>query len=160
MGLLTPIAARLGAQPWMPRLLPQVVWTDKRLQRLTRGRLTLLDLAGLPNLVLTAPGRRSGILRSTPLLCVPDQGTWLVAGSYFGSPSMPAWVHNLRAAGGATVTVDAHSCEVSAEELSGEQRAAAWATMLRTWPNYAHYEARTDRLIPVFRLSRTGTEPA
>src|SRR3954468_18003296 len=80
MGLLTPVAIRIGGISWMPRLLPGIVWVDTRLQRLTRGRLTLLDIAGLPNLMLTVPGRKSGIPRSTPLLCVPHQGTYLVAG--------------------------------------------------------------------------------
>ncbi len=153
MGLLTPLAVRLGAQPWMPRLLPQVVWVDTRLQRATRGRLSVLDLAGLPNLMLTVVGRRSGLPRSVPLLCVPDAEGWLVAGSYFGGPTMPVWVHNLRAAGTATVGVGGRERAVRAEELAGAERAAAWATMLQTWPNYAHYEARTDRLIPVFRLT-------
>lgn len=52
----------------MPRLLPQVVWVDTRLQRATRGRVTMLDIAGLPHLALTVPGRKSGIARTTPLL--------------------------------------------------------------------------------------------
>src|SRR5690242_19273269 len=103
MGLLTPLAIRIGAIPWMPKLLPQVVWTDRTLQRVTGGRVTILDVAGPPNLTLTVVGRRSGDPRSTPLLCVPDGDTWLIAGSYFGGPAMPLWVSNLRAAGGAEV---------------------------------------------------------
>ncbi|WP_435746695.1 nitroreductase family deazaflavin-dependent oxidoreductase [Nocardioides sp. SYSU DS0663] len=160
MGLLTPLAVRLGAQPWMPKLLPQVVWADTRLQRLTRGRVSVLDLAGLPNLTLVVPGRRSGVPRATPLLCVPHEGGWLVAGSYFGDPTMPAWVHNLRATDptGATeprarIVTDGREAVVGWRELEGEERAAAWQVMLRTWPNYATYEARTDRTIPVFLLT-------
>src|SRR5690349_12531714 len=117
MGLLTPLAIRIGAIPWMPRLLPQIVWTDRLLQRLTGGRLTILDIAGLPNLVLTVVGRKSGLPRSTPLLCVPDDGTWLIAGSYFGGPDMPVWVGNLRAAGSAVLQHDGHDVPVAAEEL-------------------------------------------
>ncbi|WP_395657148.1 nitroreductase family deazaflavin-dependent oxidoreductase [Nocardioides sp.] len=154
MGLMTPLAIRIGAIPWMPRLLPQIVWTDRTLQRVTRGRVSVLDLAGLPNLTLTVVGRKSGLPRSTPLLCVPDQGTWLIAGSYFGGPDMPVWVHNLRAAGQASITWERRQVPVTAEELGPEDRAAAWQVMLRTWPNFAKYEERTDRLIPVFRLTR------
>ena len=84
MRLLRPLAVRIGRLRWLPRLLPQIVWTDQLIQRLTRGRLTLLDLAGLPNLMLTVVGRRSGIPRTTPLLCVPYGESFLVAGSYFG----------------------------------------------------------------------------
>lgn len=154
MGLLTPLAIRIGAISWMPRLLPQIVWTDRRLQRVTGGRVSVLDLAGLPNLTLTVVGRRSGLPRSTPLLCVPDGDGWLIAGSYFGGPDMPVWVHNLRAAGEATITWQREQVPVTARELPDEERAQKWQVMLRTWPNFAKYEERTDRLIPVFRLTR------
>jgi deazaflavin-dependent oxidoreductase (nitroreductase family) len=153
MGLLTPLAIRIGAISWMPKLLPQIVWTDRTLQRVTGGRVSVLDIAGLPNLVLTVVGRKSGLPRSTPLLCVPDGDTWLIAGSYFGGPDMPVWVGNLRAAGEASITWDGAQLPVSATELHEADRAAAWQVMLRTWPNFAKYEERTSRLIPVFRLT-------
>src|SRR3712207_9279735 len=101
MGLLSPVAVRIGAISWMPKLLPPIVWFDKSLQRVTRGRVTVLDIAGLPNLNLTVRGKKSGVERTTPLLCVPDGDTILIAGSYFGGPKMPLWVGNLRAADGA-----------------------------------------------------------
>ena len=155
MGLLTPVAVRIGAIPWLPRFLPQIVWLDRALHRITRGRLTVLDLAGLPNLVLTVTGRKSGLERSTPLLCVPDGATILVAGSYFGGPKTPLWVGNLRAADGeASIAYRRERFRVHATELSGDGRAAAWSHMLETWPNFAKYEERTDRTIPVFRLER------
>lgn len=154
MGLLTPLAIRIGAIPWMPKLLPQVVWLDKFLHRVSGGRVTVLDIAGLPNLNLTVRGRKSGVERTTPLLCVPDKGTWLIAGSYFGGPKTPLWVGNLRAAEGAVIEVGREKFPVTATELEGADRAVAWQTMLEAWPNYAKYEERTDRLIPVFRLAR------
>ena len=83
-GILQPLAVRVGAISWMPRLLPQIVRTDKLLQSATRGRVTILDIAGLPNLMLTTTGRKSGLPRSNPLLCVPDGDRILIAGSYFG----------------------------------------------------------------------------
>ena len=153
MGLMTPLAVRIGRIGWMPKLLPQIVTVDKALQRASRGRVTVLDLAGLPNLALTVPGRKSGIPRTTPLLCVPDGGTWLIAGSYFGGPQMPLWVANLRAAETAEISVDGRRATVTREELTGAARADAWQVMLRTWPNFAVYEERTDRTIPVFRLT-------
>ena len=68
---------------------------------------------------------------------------------------MPLWVGNLRAAdGAATIEVGKQRFAVTATELEGADRAEAWQTMLETWPNYAKYEERTDRLIPVFRLER------
>lgn len=73
MGLLTPLAIRIGAISWMPKLLPQIVWTDRRLQKVTRGRVSVLDIAGLPNLTLTVVGRKSGIPRSTPCCACPTR---------------------------------------------------------------------------------------
>ena len=156
MGLLTPLAIRIGALEFMPKLLPQVVWVDTRLHKYSGGRLTVLDIAGLPNLNLTVRGRKSGVERTTPLLCVPEGDTILIAGSYFGGPKMPLWVGNLRAADGAAkVEFRKERFAVHATELTDPERAEAWKVMLRTWPNYAKYEQRTDRLIPVFRLRRT-----
>lgn len=156
MGMMTPLAIKIGAISWMPLLLPQITWLDKLIQRLTRGRLSILRIAGLPNLMLTVVGRKSGIPRSTPLLCVPYGAGNLIAGSNFGGSKAPVWVVNVRAIAeaGGTVTVDVQGAEhqATARELSGPEREAMWAHMLKTWPNYAKYAERTDRLIPVFFL--------
>jgi deazaflavin-dependent oxidoreductase (nitroreductase family) len=133
-------------------LLPGIVWVDTRLQRLTRGRLTLLDIAGLPNLMLTVPGRKSGLPRSTPLLCVPHQGTYLVAGSYFGGPKEPIWVANLAAAGRGELRFDGRTTQFTSRRVEGKEREHLWRIMLRTWPNFAKYEQRTSRRIKVFQL--------
>jgi deazaflavin-dependent oxidoreductase (nitroreductase family) len=152
MNALTPLAISIGGLPWLPRFLRQITTVDKLIQRITRGRWSLLRLAGLPGLMLTVAGRKSGLPRSTPVLFVPYGDSQLVAGSNFGGPKQPVWVVNLRAAGRATVTVDGTSRDVVAHELAGEEREAAWAQMLQTWPNYAKYAERTSRVIPVFRL--------
>jgi deazaflavin-dependent oxidoreductase (nitroreductase family) len=153
MGLLTPLAVKIGSIPWMPKLLPQIVAVDKALQRVSRGRVSVLDVAGLPSLALTVPGRKSGTPRTTPLLCVPHDGGWLIAGSYFGGPKTPVWVHNLRATDQAEIRFDGETFAVSWREVEGEERSAMWQVMLRTWPNFALYEQRTDRTIPVFYLN-------
>lgn len=152
MGLLTPVAVRIGAISWMPKLLPQIVAADKLLQRGTGGRLTVLDVAGLPNLMLTVTGRKSGLPRSTPLLCVPYGDAILVAGSNFGGPQEPVWVKNVEADPDVTVRFDGRTSARRARLLEGEERAAAWEAMLRVWPNFARYEQRTDRRIKVFEL--------
>lgn len=156
MGLLTPLAVRIGALSWMPKLLPQVVWVDTRLQRVTKGRVTVLDVAGLPNLALTVPGRKSGVPRTTPLLCVPHDGGWLIAGSYFGGPNVPLWVGNLRATDRAMIRFSGVEHAVTWREVEGDERAALWQVMLATWPNFAKYEERTTRVIPVFYLRPVG----
>jgi deazaflavin-dependent oxidoreductase (nitroreductase family) len=155
MGLLTPLAVRIGAISWMPKLLPVIEKSDVRLQQISRGKVSVLDIAGLPNLILRVPGRKSGVVRSTPLLCVPRDGDWLIAGSYFGNPKMPAWVYNLRATDTAEIVRGGIPVRVRWRELSGEDRARAWQDLLDTWPNFRLYEQRTDRVIPVFSLTTT-----
>jgi deazaflavin-dependent oxidoreductase (nitroreductase family) len=154
MGVLTPLAIRIGAISWMPRLLPQITWTDKLIQRVTGGRLTILDIAGLPNLMLTVVGRKSGIPRTTPLLCVPYGDDILIAGSYFGGPKEPVWVKNVEANPEVKIRFRRREMAVTARRLEGDERAAAWSRMVETWPNFTKYEQRTDRLIKVFQLTR------
>lgn len=153
MGLLTPVAVRVGRLSFMPRLLPQIVAVDRTLQKVTQGRVSLLDVAGLPNLVLTVTGRKSGEPRSTPLLAVPRGDEWLIAGSNFGGPRQPVWVVNLEANPEAQITVKGRTTAVRGRRLEGEERRAAWEHMVRTWPNYELYAERTEREIKVFALS-------
>ncbi|GAA4673241.1 nitroreductase family deazaflavin-dependent oxidoreductase [Gordonia humi] len=149
MGLLTPLAVRIGSIPWMPRHLPTIVKVDGLIQTVSGGRVDLLRIAGLPSLTMTVVGRRSGAEHTTTLLAVPQGPEWLIAGSYFGGPKTPAWVHNVRAAG----QVRIGGAPFAAAELTGDDRAVAWQTLRAVWPNFDLYEQRTDRLIPVFRLT-------
>ena len=155
MGLLTPVAVRIGSLSWMPKLLPQIVFVDKLIQGGTRGRLTILDVAGLPNLMLTVIGRKSGQPRSTPLLAVPRGENWLIAGSNFGGPKQPVWVVNIEANPDCRITVKGKTHDMTSRRLEGQERDEAWEFMIRTWPNYRLYEQRTEtqRKIKVFELS-------
>lgn len=159
MNPLRMLAIWLGGRPWLPRVggrwIPKL---DRFLRRLTRGRLTLLTLAGIPELFLIVPGRKSGILRTTPLLCVPEgDAGWLVAGSNWGQPKSPAWLGNLLAADSAEVEYRGRRTVCEPTLLTGDERAEAWADMLKVWPNYAKYAERTEREIAVVRLSVAST---
>lgn len=155
MGLLTPVAIKIGAISWMPKLLPQITWIDKRIQWLTRGHWSILRIAGLPNLMLTVVGRKSGVPRTTPLLCVPYGDDYLIAGSYFGGPKTPVWVANVRVANEVGVTVRGKSHLARPREVTDDERDQIWAHMVRTWPNFNKYAERTTRKIPLFLLERT-----
>ena len=146
------LAIRIGRQPWLHKYAKLIVGLDVLIQRVTRGRFNLLTMAGLPEVTLTVRGRKSGAERSTPLLCVPHDGGWLVAGTNWGGPKMPAWVHNLGAADEASVLFKGRHSTVVPRRVEGEERAELWQVMLRTWPNYAKYAERTEREIPVFHL--------
>jgi deazaflavin-dependent oxidoreductase (nitroreductase family) len=123
------------------------------LSRLTGGRLTLVLIAGLPSLELTVVGRKSGVARTTPVLCVPYRDTFLVAGSNFGGPKLPVWVLNVRSADTVQLKVNAKQMTAVPREVTGEEREVLWQHMLKTWPNYAKYAERVDRVIPVFEFS-------
>lgn len=156
MSFLTPIAIWVGSIPWLPRFLPWIVKGDKAIQRISKDRVALLDIAGLPNVTLFVVGRKSGARRSTRLLCAPTPDGWLIAGSYFGDHRTPAWVFNLRAVDKAQVGVHGVETDVAVTELSGEAYEAGWNTLEGVWPNFKLYKQRTDRKIPVFALRRLG----
>ncbi|MDF1604624.1 nitroreductase family deazaflavin-dependent oxidoreductase [Nocardioides sp. YIM 152315] len=153
MNPLRSLAVRLGAQPWLPRYARLIVGTDKLLQRLSRGRLTIMLATGLHELVLQVPGRRTGVLRTTPLLTVPYDGGWLIVGSNWGAPQPPAWVANLRVAPDPTITYRGRTLAVDARELAGPERDESWEVAVAGWPNYATYAERTDRELPLFLLT-------
>lgn len=147
-------AILIGSWAWVPNYLAQITAFDKFLQRKTKGAWSLLRIAGLPGVMLTVAGRKSGVPRTTPLLCTPYGDGVLIAGSNFGGPKLPVWVGNLRAADHAWIHFDGADREVVAHELDGDDRDAAWRQMLNTWPNYRLYEERIadGRTIPVFWL--------
>lgn len=155
---LTPVAIWIGGISWVPRFLKQITAADKFLQRITRGRVSFVGIAGLPSMMLTVTGRKSGIPRSTPVLCVPYRNGNLIAGSNFGGPQEPVWVLNIRAAETVGVRIGGVEQVSVARELDGAEREEAWRHMLRTWPNYAKYAERVDRTIPVFLLEPVSRE--
>lgn len=109
------------------------------------------ELRGYPCVIVTHTGHRSGAIRKTPLIRVVHDGAYVLVGSYGGKPSDPTWVHNLRANPDITVRDRDQVNEVRARLLeSSDERAAVWATAVETFPEYATYQERTDRLIPVF----------
>jgi deazaflavin-dependent oxidoreductase (nitroreductase family) len=150
------LAIRLGAQPWLPRLAPVVLGLDKALFAATRGRAGVLSMSGLPWITLTVVGRRTGLVRRVPLLAVPHDDGWLIAGSNWGGPATPAWVANLTAAGRAVATRSGRDTPMSARRVTGSERAQLWGVMLATWPNFERYAQRTTREIPVFVLTPVG----
>ena len=106
-------------------------------------------------LVLTSVGAKTGQRRETVLGSFPDgEGAWLVAASAAGAKNNPAWYHNLTAhPAQAQVAVDGKTFLVTATPLSGIERDAAWQRIVEAQPQYAGFEAKTERVIPVIRLA-------
>jgi deazaflavin-dependent oxidoreductase (nitroreductase family) len=122
--------------------------------RLTRGRL-LDHVGGMPVLLLTTTGRRSGRLRTTPLTYFEDGDDLVVVASNGGEDSPPAWWLNLRAKPRATITIGSGSRAVTARRATEEEHDRLWPTITATHPGYAAYARRTTRPIPVVLLART-----
>ncbi|MFC9927132.1 nitroreductase family deazaflavin-dependent oxidoreductase [Streptomyces sp. NPDC127190] len=153
-GIGVRIVQRVSATRGFAKVAPHVIPAlDRAVHRLTRGRV-LLSAQLLPGVILTSTGARSGQPRRTPLACMPEGRGWLLVGSNFGRTDHPAWTHNLLAHPDAVVNWRGRDIPVTATLLTGEERAAAWKTLLSFWPPYATYQARVRREIRVFRLTR------
>ena len=110
---------------------------------------------GFDILLLTTTGRKSGLERTTPLGWVSDgDGGWLIAASANGAAGIPAWYHNLAAAPDkARIEINGAAIPVSAEQLHGTEREAAWQKLTAVIPRFDGYAEKTDREIPVIRLT-------
>jgi F420H(2)-dependent quinone reductase len=112
---------------------------------------TLLD-TGLPVVVVTNVGAKSGQVRKTPLMRVEHDGKYAAVGSKGGAPKDPLWVANLRANPRVEVQDGTQRWDMVAREVTGAERDAWWERSVAAFPPYAEYQTKTDRLIPVFVL--------
>ena len=116
---------------------------------------TTLRDTGLPVVLVTNLGARSGKLRKTPLMRVEHGGCYAAVASQGGAPVHPAWYENLRAHPFVEVQDGAEKRDMTARELEGDERAQWWDRSVAAFPDYADYQRRTERLIPVFLLEPT-----
>jgi F420H(2)-dependent quinone reductase len=109
-------------------------------------------IQGMPVVLLTTTGRRSGMSRTVPLLAVRDGDAIVVVGSNGGSDSTPAWWLNLKANPNADIEIGRDRSPVTARKASPDERARLWPRFTSGYPGYAKYAARTAREIPVVIL--------
>jgi deazaflavin-dependent oxidoreductase (nitroreductase family) len=115
---------------------------------------TLLD-TGLPIIIVTTKGNKSGKLRKTPLMRVEHDGEYALVASQGGAPKHPVWDFNLKAHPDAVAIQDGpEPFDARVREVEGDERAAWWERAVAAYPPYAEYQEKTDRLIPVFVASR------
>jgi deazaflavin-dependent oxidoreductase (nitroreductase family) len=108
---------------------------------------------GVPTLLLTTTGRRTGQPRTSALIFGQDGEDFLVIASKGGAPRHPLWYLNLTASPEAEIQVRSSHLAVTARRASGDERARLWKIMTGVWPNYDTYQSRTDRVIPLVVLS-------
>src|SRR3954453_21557006 len=115
---------------------------------------TLLD-RGLPVVVFSTRGVKSGKVRKQPLMRVEHEGAYAMVGSQGGAPKDPAWVANLRAhPDQVTVQDGPEPWDGVAREVTGEEKRQWWERAVAVYPEYARYQQRPDREIPVFVVER------
>jgi deazaflavin-dependent oxidoreductase (nitroreductase family) len=147
----------------MSGAVPPISWVyartlhhlDRLVYRLTGGRRTFVSLVtGLPIVMLTTTGARTGQRRTLPLVALPDGERMVIIASNYGQRRNPSWYHNLRANPRATITFDGTTREVIARELEGEERDREYARGISIYPGWTQYRRRTEdhRRIPVIEL--------
>jgi F420H(2)-dependent quinone reductase len=115
---------------------------------------TLRD-TGLPVVIFTTRGRKSGKIRKVPLMRVEHEGKYAMVASMGGAPEHPEWYYNLKADPESLMVQDgADRFDAQARELDGDEREIWWRRAVEAYPPYAEYQTRTDRKIPVFLVER------
>jgi deazaflavin-dependent oxidoreductase (nitroreductase family) len=146
----SPNGTRGARQPKAGRIMN---WVTARTVNRIRRRGSFM---GMTVLVLNTVGKRTGAQRATPVGWFPgDDGTWLIVASAGGGARNPAWFYNL-AGNPDKVSIDLNrdNIPVVAEQLHGPDRDRAWASITTASPRFLQYERKTDRLIPIIRLTR------
>jgi deazaflavin-dependent oxidoreductase (nitroreductase family) len=109
-------------------------------------------MRGMPVVVLTTRGARTGNIRKTPLMRVEHDGDYAVVASQGGAPTHPKWYYNLLAHPEVQLQDGPVKQDMAARELAGEEREIWWKRAVEAFPDYANYQTKTQRLIPVFVL--------
>jgi deazaflavin-dependent oxidoreductase (nitroreductase family) len=144
---------RLGHQRWFAALGRRLVPLDRWMLDNTKGRWSAAGRHGVPSLLLTTTGRRSGEPRTTPVLYARDGDDYIVIGSNWGQRHHPAWSANLLADQHATVTIEGVSTPVTATLTRGADRERLWDVLCELWPAFHTYQERAaGRTIRIFRL--------
>jgi len=111
---------------------------------------------GLPVIILTTRGNKTGKVRKTPLMRVEHDGDYAVVASLGGAPKNPVWYYNLKRDPAAMLQDGRDRFDAEARELEGAERDVWWSRAVEAYPPYAEYQARTKRVIPVFLVQRRG----
>ncbi|MCB0940952.1 MAG: nitroreductase family deazaflavin-dependent oxidoreductase [Mycobacterium sp.] len=111
------------------------------------------ELKGKPVILLTTIGAKTGKIRKTPLMRVEHGGEYAVVASLGGAPKHPVWYHNIKAHPRVELQDGTVTREYEAREVTGDEKATWWNRAVAAWPDYADYQRKTDRQIPVFVLT-------
>jgi deazaflavin-dependent oxidoreductase (nitroreductase family) len=128
-------------------------WVREQVDKYERSNGTEgTELRGVPVVVITTVGAKSGKLRKNPVMRIEHDGVYAAVASQGGAPTHPVWYHNFKANPLVEVQDKTVKKDYRARELEGEERQLWWDRAVQVWPDYAEYAKKTDRLIPVFVL--------
>jgi deazaflavin-dependent oxidoreductase (nitroreductase family) len=131
-----------------------VSWARDQVELYERSRGTEgTELSGRPVIIVTSVGAKTGKIRKTPLMRVEHDGEYAVVASKGGAPSHPVWYYNLAANPHVELQDGPAKKDYLAREVSGSERDVWWERAVAAWPDYANYQKKTDRTIPVFVLT-------
>src|SRR5690349_16208441 len=126
-------------------------WAREQAEKIeASGGLEGTSMHGLHVIVLTSVGAKTGKLRKTALMRVEHDGEYAAVGSLGGAPKNPVWVYNLRKNPHVELQDGPEKHDYLAREVEGEERALWWERSVAAFPNYAEYQLKTERVIPVF----------
>jgi F420H(2)-dependent quinone reductase len=111
------------------------------------------ELNGKPVILLTTLGAKTGKIRRTPLMRVEHDGQYAVVASLGGAPKNPVWYHNVKAHPRVELQDGPVTRDYEAREVFDDEKATWWERAVEAWPDYAEYQTKTDRQIPVFVLT-------
>jgi deazaflavin-dependent oxidoreductase (nitroreductase family) len=139
----------------MPDYIPTPVkWVRDQVELYERSggtEGTTLMNTGLPVIIVTHTGNKTGAVRKTPLMRVKDGDGYVLVGSMGGAPKNPVWVYNLRTRPDVEIRDKSEVCKLHVSEVKDpKERARLWSLAVAAYPPYEDYQKRTSRRIPIF----------
>ena len=141
-----PLEGEYAPSPWD--------WSREQAEKYAEsGGTEAGDMKGMPIILLTTVGARTGKLRKTPLMRVEHDGEYAIVASLGGAPKNPVWYNNVAKNPRVELQDGGVKHDYDAREVFGDEKAAWWERAVTAYPDYADYQKNTDRQIPVFVLT-------
>ncbi len=144
-----PLTGEYEPSPWD--------WSREQAEKFAEsGGTEAADLRGMPIILLTTVGAKTGKLRKTPLMRVEHDGEYACVASLGGAPKNPVWYYNVKKNPRVELQDGSVTRDYDAREVFGEEKAVWWERAVEAYPDYADYQKKTERQIPVFVLTPVG----
>jgi deazaflavin-dependent oxidoreductase (nitroreductase family) len=144
--VLMPLQGEYLPSPWD--------WSREQADKYAEsGGTDAADMKGMPIILLTTVGAKTGKLRKTPLMRVEHDGQYAVVASLGGAPKNPVWYYNIAANPRVELQDGSVTHDYDAREVFGDEKATWWERAVAAYPDYADYQEKTERQIPVFVLT-------